>query len=98
MRLDNYNAASFDRGAPKWRESLWRLASALFFETSWPMPSALRVALLRAFGATVGCGVVIRSGVSISFPWRLGIGDFVWIGEEVKILSLARVTLESHVC
>lgn len=35
---------------------------------------------------------------AISFPWRLAIGDDVWIGEDVGILSLAQVTIESNVC
>lgn len=64
----------------------------------WPWPSALRVAWLRAFGAKVGQGVVVRSYVNVTFPWRLTIGDHVWLGEEVLILSLAPVVIESHVC
>lgn len=54
--------------------------------------------LLRLFGAKVGIGVVVRSKVDITFPWRLSVGDHVWIGEEVLILSLAQVTVESSVC
>lgn len=70
----------------------------LFFQTTVPWPSALRVAILRAFGAKVGEGVVIRGNVNVSFPWRLIIGDHVWIGEEVMILSLAPVEIGSNVC
>ena len=58
----------------------------------------MRVALLRSFGAKIGQDVVIRANVNISFPWRLSIGDHVWIGEDVGILSLAPVTIESNVC
>jgi putative colanic acid biosynthesis acetyltransferase WcaF len=42
--------------------------------------------------------VVIRSRVNITFPWKLKIGDHVWIGDEVLILSLAPVSLGDHVC
>jgi putative colanic acid biosynthesis acetyltransferase WcaF len=36
--------------------------------------------------------------VDVSFPWRLSLGDHVWVGDEVKILSLAEVEVGSHVC
>ncbi len=98
IRLAGYTAQGFDRGASRLKESLWILVRALFFLTPLPWPSALRCALLRAFGATAGRGVVIRANVNISFPWRISIGDDVWLGEEVMILSLAQVTIESNVC
>ena len=74
------------------------LARGMFFQTFVPWPSALRVALLRAFGARIGRGVVVRANVNISFPWRLTVGNHVWIGEEAAILSLADVIIESSVC
>jgi putative colanic acid biosynthesis acetyltransferase WcaF len=98
MELKGYTVGDFDRGAPRWKEALWVAVKCVFFETPWPWPSALRVALLRAFGAEIGTGVVIRSKVNISYPWRVRIGDHVWLGEEVAILSLAQVTIESNVC
>jgi putative colanic acid biosynthesis acetyltransferase WcaF len=98
MQLEGYTTGDFDRGAPRWKEMLWVLTKCVFFENGLPWPSQFRVALLRAFGAKIGQGVIIRAKVNITFPWRLTVGDHVWIGEEVLILSLAPVTLESHIC
>jgi putative colanic acid biosynthesis acetyltransferase WcaF len=56
------------------------------------------VIALKLFGGRVGKGVVIRGGVQISFPWRLTIGDHVWIGDGVQILSLGEVNIESNCC
>ena len=98
MQLKGYSIAGFDRGAPRWKEALWLLVKAAFFLNALPWPSALRAALLRAFGARVGARAVIRANVNISYPWRLTLGDDVWLGEEVMILSLAPVVVESSVC
>jgi putative colanic acid biosynthesis acetyltransferase WcaF len=98
MNLRQYTSDGFDRGAPKWMEILWTFCRCGLFVTPIPYPSAIKVAFLRLFGAKVGQRVVIRSLVNISFPWRLEIGDDVWIGDGVWILSLARVVVESNVC
>ena len=98
MRLDRYDNSDFSRGASKIKEVLWWVVRSLIFAPWFPVPSFLKVAALRLFGAKVGRGVVIRSRVNITFPWELTIGDHVWIGDEVLILSLAQVTIASHVC
>jgi putative colanic acid biosynthesis acetyltransferase WcaF len=98
MQLKGYTLRGFDRGASRLKEAVWFATKCLVFETAWPWPSALKVSLLRAFGAEVGDGVVIRGKVNITYPWRLKVGDYVWIGEEVVLLSLAPITIESNVC
>jgi putative colanic acid biosynthesis acetyltransferase WcaF len=98
MDLSIYDNSDFDRGAPRWKEAIWTFVRFLFFQNAFPWPSPLRCALLRVFGAKIGRGVVIRANVNVSFPWRLTIGDHVWIGEDVGILTLATVTIESNVC
>ncbi len=92
------NRAVFSRGVPRWQEVLWWVARSLLFAPWFPVPSGLKVAALRAFGAKVGKHVTIRARVNITFPWRFRCGDHVWIGDEVLILSLADVTIGSNVC
>lgn len=96
--LSRFQNSGFGRGVPAWKEALWWIVRSLLFASWFPVPSALKIAALRGFGAKVGTGVVIRSRVNVTFPWRLEIGDHVWIGDEVFILSLAKVTIGSNVC
>ena len=98
MQLKGYTVGDFERGAPRWKEALWVLVKCVFFLNGFPWPSALRVALLRIFGARIGSGAVIRANVNVSYPWRLTLGDDVWLGDETVILSLAPVVIESSVC
>ena len=98
INLSTFNNVEFDRGASRGTEMLWWLCRSLFFASWFPVPSKIKVMVLRSFGAKVGEGVVIRSRVNITFPWKLEIGNDVWIGDEVMILSLAPVKIGSNVC
>lgn len=97
MRLDRFDNSAFDRGRPWLVEALWRVADGLLFR-SWLPGSAWRAALLRLFGAAVGPGVVIKPGVRITFPWKLGIGAHSWLGERAWIDNLAEVRIGEHCC
>lgn len=96
--LSSFNNDAFDRGAGKGREALWLLVSLLLFRLCPVCLSALKRMVLRGFGARVGQGVVIKPSVRITFPWKLTLGDHVWLGEESWLLNLAPITIESHVC
>jgi len=54
--------------------------------------------LLRIFGTKVGKGLIIKPKVNIKYPWNLEIGDHVWIGEEVWIDNLDKVSIGDHSC
>jgi putative colanic acid biosynthesis acetyltransferase WcaF len=96
--LSSYAPRGFDRGAGKFREASWLLVSWLLFRWSPFSLSLLKRVVLRAFGAKIGRGVVIKPQVKITFPWKLELGDFVWLGEECWLLNLDRIVIGSHVC
>jgi putative colanic acid biosynthesis acetyltransferase WcaF len=96
--LSSYSVARFDRGAGRFRESIWLLVSLFLFRLCPFSFSPIKRAVLRAFGAKIGRGVVIKPQVKITFPWKLEIGDFVWLGEECWLLNLDRIIIGSNVC
>lgn len=98
INLSKFDNATFSRGVPLWKEALWWVVRSLIFACWFPVPSRFKVFALRRFGATVGEGVVIRSRVNISMPWRVSIGDHVWIGDEVFLLSLDRIEIGANTC
>jgi len=96
--LSTYENSSFQPGrgiAIRW---LWYLVSLLLFESGWFPLSRPKAWLLRAFGASIGRGLVLKPHVRIKFPWRLRVGDYCWIGQGVWIDNLATVEFGSHVC
>lgn len=97
MQLDTFCNDEFDRGAGRFKELAWLAFHGILF-SSWLPGSAWRRSVLRAFGAKIGRGVVIKPNVRVKFPWRLEIGDHVWIGERVWLDNLARITVGSHTC
>jgi putative colanic acid biosynthesis acetyltransferase WcaF len=99
VRLGDFDATDgFDRGVGKVKEVCWYLTKMAFFLTAIPFPSSLKSRLLRLFGAKVGNGVVIKPRVNIHMPWKLVVGNNVWIGEEAFLLNFDRLTIGNNVC
>ena len=85
-------------GASKVKLVLWYFVNAVFFKSSINPSSALKIILLKAFGAKIGEGVVIKPSVNIKYPWKLNVDDHTWIGEEVWIDNLVQVSIGKSVC
>jgi len=80
------------------RKLLWFYISAIVFQSACFPFNVIKVRLLRLFGAKIGEGVNIKPQVYIKYPWRLEVGNHVWIGEKVWIANEALVKIGSHVC
>ena len=95
--LSKFENSSFSRGASKIKEFLWLSLRGLFFDFSVMPWFKIRIAILRMFGAEVEGKVVIKPGAKITFPWKLKIADNSWIGEEVWLMNLDKISIGKNV-
>lgn len=96
--LSKFNNSWYNPGGNSIKRLLWYFCNLLFIKNAWNPISGLKVMMLRAFGARIGKGVVIKPSVNIKYPWNLEIGDYSWIGENVWIDNLVNVKIGSNVC
>ena len=75
---------------------LWWIVQALLFRPSPQFMYGWRRWLLRLFGAQVGRGVILRPTMTTQFPWKVKIGDYSWIGDEVVLYSLGEIHIGAN--
>ena len=98
VNLGAFSTGNFDKGAGELKIITWYFINALLVRASWNPFMNIKIILLRAFGAKIGRGLVIKNNVTIKFPWKLTIGNNVWLGEQCWIDNLDYVTIGSNVC
>jgi putative colanic acid biosynthesis acetyltransferase WcaF len=75
---------------------LWWLLQAVIFPITLHNASGIRAALLRLFGAKIGKEVLIRPTARFTYPWKVEIGDYSWIGDDVVFYSLEHIRVGAH--
>ncbi|MEM1003196.1 MAG: WcaF family extracellular polysaccharide biosynthesis acetyltransferase [Bacteroidota bacterium] len=95
--LSQYDNSWYQPGS-KLKRLLWYVCNFILFKSYWFQVSALKVFILRLFGAKVGKRVVIKPNVNIKYPWFLKIGDNTWVGEGVWLDCLTVVDIGNNVC
>lgn len=84
------------RGRPAWFVQIWWLVQSLFFHTSPQVMYGWRRFLLKLFGAKIGKNVLFRPSVTVTYPWKLKIGDDCWIGDHVTLYTLGPIVIGSN--
>lgn len=85
------------RGRSAWAVQLWWMVQATLFRGSPQLMFGWRRFLLRAFGARIGRGVRIRPSARVTYPWKVSIGEWSWIGDDVVLYSLADIDIGDNV-
>ncbi|QDU91504.1 Maltose O-acetyltransferase [Pirellulimonas nuda] len=96
--LAPYTVGDYHPGRGALVRLIWILVSCVAFEGGWFVLGRVKPWVLRRFGAKIGRGVVIKPNVRIKHPWRLSVGDHVWVGQGVWIDNIVEVEIGSHVC
>ena len=96
-RLGDFTGVGYDKGRSRMWQALWFAAQSVLL-SGWWFPARFRPALLRAFGADIGTGVVVRNRVRVHWPWKLRVGDYTWLGEGCWLLNLEPIDIGRNVC
>lgn len=94
--LSQYDQSWYDRGRPSCYVLLWWLIQSVAFPLSLHNANGFRCWLLRRFGATIGTKVIIRPTARFTYPWKVSIGDYSWVGDDVVFYSLETIKIGSH--
>lgn len=91
VNLQSYDQSWYSRGRSGSAILLWWLVQATLFRCSLHNMYRWRNFLLRLFGAQIGNYVKVRSTAKFTYPWKVSIGDYSWVGDDVYFYSLDEI-------
>lgn len=97
QKLDQFQLPVGFRGRSAFVVQLWWLVQSTLFAMSPQFMFGWRVFLLKLFGAQIGCDALIRPSVRITYPWKVKLGDRVWIGDNAELYSLGEIEIGDDV-
>lgn len=81
------------RGRNAFIVQLWWIIQGTFFRMSPQFMYGFRRFLLRLFGAKIGKKVLIRPTVRTTYPWKVVIGNYSMVGDDVVLYSLGDIEI-----
>ena len=97
QQLNKFKLPKNFRGKNAFIVQLWWLVQGTLFRMSPQFLYGFRRFLLRLFGAKIGKKVIIRPSAQITYPWKVTIGDYSWIGDNVVLYSLGEIEIGKNV-
>ncbi|MEG1122397.1 MAG: colanic acid biosynthesis acetyltransferase WcaF [Citrobacter sp.] len=94
--LNGFTVPKGFRGGGTIKVQLWWAVQATLFRLSPQVMYRWRAFLLRMFGAKIGKNVVIRPSVKITYPWKLTLGDYAWVGDDAVLYTLGNITIGAN--
>jgi putative colanic acid biosynthesis acetyltransferase WcaF len=93
QKLNEFRQPPDFRGRSAIVVQLWWIVQGTLFAWSPQFMYGWRRFLLRLFGAKISKGVLIRPSVRFTYPWKVTIGEYSWIGDDVTLYSLGEILI-----
>lgn len=93
QNLSSFKLPTGFRGRSAVLVQFWWVVQATLFACSPQFMYGWRNWLLRLFGAKIGVGVIVRPSAKITYPWKVSIGDYSMIGDDVVLYSLGEIEI-----
>jgi putative colanic acid biosynthesis acetyltransferase WcaF len=93
QQLDQFRLPPGFRGRSAAYVQLWWLVQSTLFALSPQVMYGWRRWLLRLFGAKIGVNVLLRPTCRVTYPWKLAIGDYSQIGDQVELYTLGEIEI-----
>ena len=97
QQLNTFKLPKNFRGRNAFVVQLWWIVQSIFFKNSPQFMYGFRRFLLGIFGAKIGKKVIIRPTVRTTYPWKVSIGDYSMVGDDVVLYSLGEIEIGKHV-
>ena len=81
--LSRFRLPAGFRGRSALIVQIWWMTQATLFRLSPQFAYGFRRFVLRLFGASIGQYALVRPTVTITYPWKVTIGDRAWVGDHV---------------
>ena len=96
QNLEKFSLPRSFRGRNSIYVQIWWMVQSTFFAMSPQFMYGWRRFLLRLFGAKIGSKVIIRPTARITYPWKVKIGNYSWIGDHVELYSLGEIEIGAN--
>jgi putative colanic acid biosynthesis acetyltransferase WcaF len=96
QELSKFEIPSGFRGRLALFVQLWWCVQFFFINHSPQVLYGWRRFWYRVFGAEIGMNVLIRPSVKCVYPWKLKIGDYSWVGDDVSLYTLGEIEIGSN--
>ncbi|MDD3182480.1 MAG: WcaF family extracellular polysaccharide biosynthesis acetyltransferase [Alphaproteobacteria bacterium] len=97
QELSLFKISSGVRGRSAFITQLWWIVQEWLVRPSPQFMFGWRRFWWRLFGAQIGKNVLIRPRARATYPWKISIGDYSWIGDDVELYSLDEIHIGSNV-